>query len=81
MKEDCKRDFERLSEYLDGELDDALCSEIERHFRECPECRACVDSMRKTIRLCREAAIEVIPAQAKARLRVMLQECLDFNDG
>lgn len=81
MKEDCKKDFERLSEYLDGELDDVICAEMERHFRECPECRECVESMRKTIQLCREAAVEVIPADAKARLRVMLRECIDLNKG
>jgi len=81
MKEDCKKDFERLSEYLDGELDDVICSEMERHFCECPECRECVESMRKTIQLCREAAVEVIPADAKARLRVMLRECIDLNKG
>ena len=39
MREDCKKDFEKLSEYLDGELDDDACREIERHFRDCPECR------------------------------------------
>jgi len=54
---------------------------MERHFRECPECRECVESMRKTIQLCREAAVEVIPADAKARLRVMLRECIDLNKG
>jgi len=79
MREDCRKDFERLSEYLDGELDDAVCREIERHFRQCPECRECVDSMRKTIQLCKEAAIEEIPAVAKERLRAMLRGCLARN--
>ena len=79
MKEDCKKDFERLSEYLDGELDDAVCLEIEQHFRHCPECRECVDSMKKTIQLCKEAAREEIPVVARERLRSMLRECLSRN--
>jgi len=75
MRDECKKDYERLSEYLDGELDDEACREIERHFRQCPECRECVDSMRKTIQLCKEAATEEIPIRARERLRSMLREC------
>lgn len=77
MKEDCKKDFQRLSEYLDGELDDQLCREIEHHFRHCPECRECVDTMKKTVRLCKAAAAEEIPTAARERLRSMLRECID----
>ena len=33
MKEECKKDFERMSEYLDGELNDDICREIENHLR------------------------------------------------
>jgi len=76
MREDCKKDFEKLSEYLDGELDDAVCREIERHFRQCPECRECVDSMKKTIQLCKAVATEEMPDDARQRLRSMLRECL-----
>ncbi len=79
MREDCKKDYERLSEYLDGELDDDLCREIEQHFRQCPECRECVDSMRKTIQLCKEVAKEEIPEDARERLRSMLRECFSRN--
>ncbi len=75
MKSDCEKDIKRLSEYLDGELDESACREIEQHLRECPECRACVESMRKTIRLCKEAAVEEIPMDARRRLHAMLQEC------
>jgi len=75
MREDCKKDFKRLSEYLDGELDPDVCREIEQHFRDCPECRECVESMRKTIQLCKEAAMEEIPADARERLISMLREC------
>ena len=42
MKEDCKKYFERISEYLDGELDDEICREIEAHLKECTECRECL---------------------------------------
>jgi len=81
MREKCKKDFKRLSEYLDGELDEVACREIEQHFQECPECRACVESMKKTIQLCREASAEEIPEQARNRLRTMLHECFRQSHG
>jgi anti-sigma factor RsiW len=79
MREECIKDFERLSEYLDGELDDALCREMEAHFRECPECRQCVEAMKKTIQLCKEATTEPVPAEARERLRSMLRDCYKSN--
>ena len=71
----CKRYFEKISEYLDGELDTAACLEIEVHLKECPECRRCVDSLKKTIDLCRETAQEKVPSEMRARLKSALQEC------
>jgi len=79
MREDCRRDYERLSEYLDGELDPDTCREMERHFCECPECRKCVESMKKTIQLCKEAATEEVPVEARKRLRSMLQACFGHS--
>jgi len=79
MREDCKKDFERLSEYLDGELDDDVCREIERHFRHCPECRECVATMKKTIQLCKAVANEKIPSDARERLMSMLRQCFSRN--
>jgi anti-sigma factor RsiW len=81
MREECKKDFERLSEYLDGELDEEVCREIEQHLRHCPECRECVDTMKKTIQLCKAVATEEIPADARERLRSMLRECIDCARG
>ena len=75
MKEECKKDFERISEYLDGELNHDICREIENHFRHCPECRECVDSLRKSIELCKKAAEEKITPDMRRRLRAALRDC------
>ncbi|MEO5511889.1 MAG: zf-HC2 domain-containing protein [Longimicrobiales bacterium] len=37
---------ERLSEYVDGELDDGTRSELERHITGCDECRAIIADLR-----------------------------------
>lgn len=42
-----------LSEYLDGELPPATCAELDRHIRGCAPCVAFVESLRKSVRLCR----------------------------
>lgn len=51
----CHNLFETLSEYVDGDLNDELCIEIENHLGECNNCRIVVDTLRKTIYLYRES--------------------------
>jgi anti-sigma factor RsiW len=41
--------LERLSEYLDGELDPASCAEIEGHLHDCEPCVAFLRSLRATV--------------------------------
>jgi len=52
---DCKAIFALLSDYLDRELPDELCRDIDRHIADCPPCVSFVESLRKTIELCRSA--------------------------
>jgi anti-sigma factor RsiW len=73
MSEHCKDQLGMLSEYVDGELDDELCAEIERHMAECGNCRVMVDSLRKTIILYRTHGHQEVPEDAKARLYAVLQ--------
>jgi anti-sigma factor RsiW len=68
-----------LSEYVDGELDDDLCKEIENHLGECENCRIVVDTLRKTIYLYRETNESVdLPADIQQRLfqRLNLEDFL-----
>ena len=72
--EKCKKHFEIISEYLDGELDDEICHEIKAHLKDCPECQECLDSLKKTIQLCKEAGKEEIPSDIRERLRLSLPD-------
>jgi anti-sigma factor (TIGR02949 family) len=47
----CKSLLGTLSDYVDGELGEELCREIEKHIAECEDCRIVVDTTRKTIDL------------------------------
>lgn len=79
MRAHCKEYFERISEYLDGELDDDICRKIERHLQDCPECRKCLNSLEKTTQLCKEAGKEEIPVDISERLRSTLREFINRN--
>jgi predicted anti-sigma-YlaC factor YlaD len=61
-----------LSEYLDGELPECLCAEIEHHLKACGDCRVMVDTLRKTVVLYRELGHQDLPVDAKERLYAVL---------
>ncbi|MCS6817259.1 MAG: sigma-70 family RNA polymerase sigma factor [Blastocatellia bacterium] len=74
----CREMFERLSEYLDGELELDLCQHLESHLRDCAPCAAFLNTLRKTIELCRSYAADekmTIPPEEKEKLRAALEAC------
>lgn len=77
---DCSRVFALLSEYLDKELAPGTCEELEAHVRDCPECIQFIDSLKRSIRLCREfgnsAPSAPIGEDAMAQLRRAYREML-----
>ena len=77
MTADCKKNFERISEYLDGELAPDACWQLEQHLKQCPECRNCFDALKKTVTLCKKNNREEIPGEMRERLRIKLRDCFD----
>jgi anti-sigma factor RsiW len=59
----CREMFERLSEYIDGELDAKLCECFDEHLQDCEPCLAFIATLRKTVELCRESGPDA-PAQS-----------------
>ena len=51
---DCDQIFAMLSEYLDQELAPANCADLENHLKDCPPCITFVESLRRSVRLCRQ---------------------------
>ena len=72
MSGHCRERLGILSDYLDGELDDQLCAEIERHIAECGDCRIMVDTMRKTVSLYRQHGHQELPDETRERLYAVL---------
>jgi RNA polymerase sigma-70 factor, ECF subfamily len=50
----CRDLFAELSNYLDDQLDDSLCEELEKHMSGCGPCQAFLDTLEATIRRIRE---------------------------
>lgn len=71
---ECRQVFEKLSEYLDEELPPDLCEQMRGHIDDCPPCVEFVNSLRKTVDLCRQlqpAGGVPISEDAKARIRAL----------
>lgn len=69
---ECRQVFEKLSEYLDEELPPDLCERMRGHIEDCPPCVEFVNSLRKTVDLCRQLQPSdggSISEDAKARIR------------
>ena len=61
----CKAMFAELSNYLDEQLDDSLCEELERHLGGCDPCQAFLANLEATIEECRRLPSQT-PDRAKA---------------
>ena len=48
---ECREMFERLSEYLDGDLPLDVCERYARHIEDCLPCVQFVESLRRAVRL------------------------------
>lgn len=70
----CADYLDDLNAYLDGELDAGLCAEIEEHIGQCRNCRLMVDTMRMTVKLCRESGeCSELPPELSKRLSNLLR--------
>ncbi|MGB8474791.1 MAG: sigma-70 family RNA polymerase sigma factor [Candidatus Acidiferrum sp.] len=68
----CKVMFAELSNYLDEELDDSLCEELEKHLDGCEPCKAFLSSLESSIQQCRNLPKESPDPAVAARLRRQL---------
>lgn len=72
----CRELFERLSEYVDGELTQEVCAEIRRHMDGCDPCVHFANTLKTTAELCRRLPSRSIPPEVAADLRAFLADHL-----
>lgn len=78
-KEYCRTLLKQLSLYIDGEAEQAICEDIERHMAECEDCRIVIDTLTRTVRLYRDHGHTRLPGDARRRLYTAL-DISDFLD-
>ena len=71
---DCLTLFERLSEYIDRELDAVTSKDIEAHIRACKPCQVCLDTLRQTVNLCRHLEHHKVPETFSRQLKDAISE-------
>ena len=62
----CRELLEKLSAWLDGDLDPENCADLEGHLRSCARCRACREILSASITLCGRR--EELSGGARARM-------------
>ena len=78
---DCAAILEKVSAYLDQELDAATCAEIDRHCAGCDDCTALIAGLRQTVGLCRETGSRPLPADVRARAQASIRKLLKKAEG
>lgn len=69
----CIAMFEKLSEYIDNELDEVSCKDIEKHAENCIKCQTCLTSLKRTIEMCRHMESPPVPEYFSHRLKEFIQ--------
>ena len=70
----CRQVIDKISEYIDGELDPELVRELERHLEHCEDCRIVVDTTRKTVEIFCHAEPAALPEDVRGRLNQMFAQ-------
>lgn len=82
---ECLALFERLSEYIDGELAADDCAHLEAHLADCPPCIEFLKCLRQSVTASHEFSAEVrpgpVPPEMEQRLRQAWQAALEKRAG
>jgi anti-sigma factor RsiW len=68
----CRQLFEKLSEYIDEELDEMTCKEFEMHLRECIKCSVCHETLKRTVDLCRNMHSHPVPSTLSDKIMALI---------
>ena len=79
MRIDCKHVWQHISAYIDGDVDEALRAEIDKHLETCEICSAVLDSTRNVVVLVADARVFELPAGFTERLHGRLEEELALS--
>jgi len=70
----CEEVLRELSNFIDGDIDAGLRSEIEDHLRQCRRCSVLHDSTRKVLYIVGDERVFEVPSGYSERLHKFLTE-------
>ncbi len=76
---DCKEIFDKISDYIDQDLDPGICDEIEEHIKDCEPCIAFLNTLKKSVELFNRSASapEDIPLPVSTNLMRFLKDKIE----
>ena len=77
----CLEMFKKLSEYIDGELNQISCEELEKHLEDCPPCKICMLTLKQTVNLCKEVRDNPVPEGFSHKLSAFIEGLQREKDG
>ncbi len=70
----CMSLFEKMSEYIDRELDDDTRARVEKHIHDCCHCHACYETLKRTVDLCQSTAEDYpLPDNLTEKLQALIE--------
>ena len=70
----CDDLLKALNEYVDGNIEPAMCTEFEEYLAGCNPCEVVVDNIRKTITLYKAGEVYPMPEGFRNRLHQKLKD-------
>jgi RNA polymerase sigma-70 factor (ECF subfamily) len=68
----CRKLFAQLSGYLDEQLDDVMCNQVEQHLENCSPCQAFLQSLERTVERLRHHSAGSMDPEKMAQIRASL---------
>ena len=69
----CLAMFDKLSQFIDNELDAVTHQKIERHVKTCLPCYSCLETLKRTVAFCGQTKNRPIPNRLIVALRELVQ--------
>jgi anti-sigma factor RsiW len=80
MRINCEHVWEHISAYIDGEVDEALRAEIDKHLETCEICSAVLDSTRNVVVLVADGRVFELPIGFSNRLHERLESEFELSN-
>lgn len=71
--------YKKICDFMGEDLNAPACKEVAEHLESCPNCKVYLDTVKKTVTICKEIEKEEkIPQEVKNRLFKVLNLAVDF---